>query len=98
MKYPRHIFSLLLRLILNAWKTKYVASVKCICGSNIDVKHIFFDCRLMKDHLNDTTPMCTSGGVLDGDFLKSFLYDELPDYPILPALISLSDSPVYQFL
>ena len=42
--------------------------------------------------------MCTPGGVLDGDFLKSFLYDELPDYPILPALISLSDSPVYQFL
>ena len=52
----------------------------------------------MKDHLNDTTPMCTPGGVLDGDFLKSFLYDELPDYPILPALISLSDSPIYQFL
>ena len=50
---PRNVASLIYKLRLNSWKTKYSENISCICLGKISVHHIFFECpvvlKLMRD-------------------------------------------------
>ena len=41
---PRNVASLIYKLRLNSWKTKYSENISCICLGKISVHHIFFEC------------------------------------------------------
>ena len=41
---PRNISSLLHKLVLNAFKTKFCKHVKCLCQGKLSAEHILFDC------------------------------------------------------
>ena len=43
--------SLVFRFRLNALKTKYCQNVKCICGHNLDITHILFQCQPLRQFL-----------------------------------------------
>ena len=45
--FPRYINSLLYKLRLNSWSTKFCKDVFCVCGNNISVNHILFECRTL---------------------------------------------------
>ena len=42
----RNVVSLMYRLRLNSWKTKFVQNV-CICSSEMSIHHIFFECPIL---------------------------------------------------
>ena len=44
---PRYLTSLLYRMRVHAWKTKYVLNIKCICSETISIQHAFFECPNM---------------------------------------------------
>ena len=47
----RPVISLIHRLKLNAFKTKFSNNGQCICGDRITVFHILFNCRQLKQYL-----------------------------------------------
>ena len=55
--YKRFI-SIFFKLKLNAFKTKYVSSVRCPCGHNITSSHILFDCLPLRSYLPDFSKKC----------------------------------------
>ena len=52
----RYLSSFIYRMRLNAWKTKF-ANVRCICGNNLSVHHVFFVCQIVKRALDDQNSM-----------------------------------------
>ena len=46
----RNVTSLINRWKINSFKTKYVSTTKCICGSHISPEHILL-CEQMKEYL-----------------------------------------------
>lgn len=46
--YYRLVSSLVFRLRTNSLKTKFSKNVKCICGQQISLEHILFDCQIIK--------------------------------------------------
>jgi hypothetical protein len=47
---PRHILKIVLRLRLNAWKTKYVKYVNCVCGEVLSINHLLIpECSFLSD-------------------------------------------------
>ena len=47
LSFSRHINSLIYKLRLNSWNTKFSKDVTCVCGDNISVNHILFECRTL---------------------------------------------------
>ena len=47
-KYGRNVSSLVYRLKLNSFKTKFVKNVKCVCGKDITSKHIILECNILR--------------------------------------------------
>ena len=94
---PRSLNSLRLRLLLNAWRTKFVPSVNCICGGKIDIKHILVDCDQLKVNFRDLVPVSAIQQSSEVT-LKQLLSNNLDDYPVLPLLQALYNSPIYQYL
>ena len=67
----RYFASLIYRLRCNAWKTKYVPNVVCICSQQISVHHIIFECPSLtaifqdsginvKDHYDNVIDLLSS--------------------------------------
>ena len=50
--YSRNIDSLIFKLQLNTWRTKYCKFVNCICGQHFSIKHAIFECPKLKDLYN----------------------------------------------
>jgi hypothetical protein len=48
---PRHISSIIFKLRVNCWRTKFSEKVSCICSNPISVDHILFNCQYIKDQL-----------------------------------------------
>jgi ribonuclease HI len=47
---PRPILKIVLKLRLNAWKTKYVKDVNCVCGNALSINHLLIpDCMFLSD-------------------------------------------------
>ena len=46
---PKRISTLLLKLRLNKWRTKFIKEVKCSCGEYISIQHILFECKDLTD-------------------------------------------------
>ena len=47
----RTISSLIYRLKLDALKTKFVKTVRCVCGDKISTTHILLDCQQIRSLL-----------------------------------------------
>ena len=45
----RQVVSLMYKLKLHSWKTKFCKCVNCICGQKFSVKHVIFECPALKD-------------------------------------------------
>ena len=54
----KHFISVFFKLKLNAFKTKYVSSVRCPCGHNITSSHILFDCLPLRCFLPNFSEKC----------------------------------------
>lgn len=93
---PKYLTSLLFRLQLGSWKTKYVSSINCVCGEKISVKHIICSCHVMKNHLGVLTPLPEF--LILNNNLQEFLLNNLLDYPVYPFLHKLLSSPIIQFI
>ena len=46
---PKRISTLLLKLRLNTWRTKFNKEIKCSCGEEISIQHILFECKDLID-------------------------------------------------
>jgi hypothetical protein len=47
---PRHILKIVLKLRLNAWKTKHVKNVNCVCAKALSVNHLLIpECMLLSE-------------------------------------------------
>ena len=68
----RNVISLINRWKINSFKTKYVSTTKCICGSHISPEHILL-CEQMKEYL--PTYHCSESAdcTLTYDFCKCLL-------------------------
>ena len=51
---PRHIYSLMAKLRLNALKTKYCKDITCDCGLNLSVEHLLLHCPIIKKLIEDS--------------------------------------------
>ena len=47
--YSRNVDSLIFKLKLNTWRTKYCKLVNCFCGQQFSIKHAIFECPKLKD-------------------------------------------------
>ena len=47
----KHFQSVFYRLKLNAFKTKYISTVRCLCGHTISSAHLLFECLPLKHFL-----------------------------------------------
>nr|QFQ61212.1 hypothetical protein [Conus magus] len=45
--YPRHISSLIYKIRLNSWKTKYSQNIACACSKPLSGEHILFHCPIL---------------------------------------------------
>ena len=46
---PQHLCSLLHKLRLNSWRTKYCKNVRCVCNDVLSIQHILFECTILTD-------------------------------------------------
>ena len=53
--YDRNIISLMCRWKLNAFKTKFVKNIFCVCGSKITIEHIL-ECNNIKEDISILNP------------------------------------------
>ena len=83
--YSRNVISLMFRLKLNSFKTKFVKTVKCICGADITNYHLIFDCYVLKPLLPN--------------FQEKSLQDVFSNHKLLLQIAqTLLNSPVGLFL
>jgi ribonuclease HI len=93
---PRNLMSVLFRLQLHSWKTKFVSSVNCICGDKISIDHIFCNCQAMKLYFGNTIP--TSDFLCTNTNLRALLLNKLPDYPVCEFMLKIYMSPLGDLL
>ena len=48
----RYLSSFIYRMRLNSWKTKF-SNIMCLCGNNLSIQHVFFDCQIIKNELKN---------------------------------------------
>ena len=79
------MLSLMYRFKLNAFRTKYVKDVNCICGEKITNSHVIFNCG----HLKAFLPA-----------VPSLSLDQILSEPslLLDIVLALIRSPIIQFL
>ena len=51
IKHCRAITTLIFKIKLNAFKTKFSKNVTCLCGNRISTQHILFDCKILQNRL-----------------------------------------------
>ena len=73
----RKVYSLMLRLRLNACRVKYIQSAKCICGAIISTEHLLLHCPVIKFHASSyynrkSSPSELNQILTDFDLLLSF--------------------------
>ena len=86
---PKKMSSLLLKLRLNSWRTKYVKDITCTCGENITIQHILFECKDLTDKYEDKSINIKSFKNID---------DLLDDRQILEVLDILLNSEIANLL
>ena len=89
---PQHLCSLLYKLRLNSWNTKYCKNVRCACNNMISVEHVLFECPVLldlyKEHnltldndMKDVTEFLSNKNVFLFNYLtvifQSAVYDKL---------------------
>ena len=80
-KHSRAIITLLTRMKLNALKTKFSKNVTCICGDDLSVHHIIFNCGILRSKF---------------PHLPQTLREVFLDHDLLIAMAKcLLDSPIY---
>ena len=92
----RNLSSLLCRLTLNAWRTKYVKEVKCVCTKSISLSHLFFDCVYMTDILGECALQRTDDN--NNEKLIFELFHSNDHILIRKILDRIRDSLLYNFL
>ena len=76
----RKINSLMFRLRLNAYKVKYVKTVKCLCGAIINTEHILLHCPVITTHatlyynikIGDSSPLTLAQVLNDTELLTTY--------------------------
>ena len=81
----KHFISVFFKLKLNAFKTKYVSSVKCPCGHSITSSHILFDCLPLRCFLPNFSKKCLNSIFSNMD-LAFHTVSDLLDSPVGPFL------------
>lgn len=97
-KYPvfqqRKISSLICRLRLNAWKTKYCKNVVCICSMPISLNHVIFQCPAMKQFLKTPLLDMTIEPFTIDHMLTELLSNKCYTYSLLDFIDDLINSPL----
>ena len=96
----RNNISLLNRMRVNAWKTKYVKDIKCVCDKELSIEHIFSECNVIKTSLLNSKiiPSIDIDDTHRKTVISKLLNNEFEEYPVKNIINSLNNHPIISLL